>query len=302
MKVTERDKTIIKIASCVLLVVVAWLYGFNYFNEQVTILERENELLERQIEMISKLEGSYEAQAAEFKEEAAAHLARFPVAVKEEDQILYADSLTDKVPGTRVYYVTTPPAEQVEVLVPNREDVLASMVDATGEMTMNNYQPDGSILSVGEFVLTRSVTGISLQTDYDGLKKILNDIISSQDVKSIEDIALTYDNAGGILNGAMNVNFYALSGTGKEYVAPDPGSVRHGMNNIFGEGIYSNAPVAVEEPLEGEAAEGEVTEGEGTEKGAAQAEGDGTAQEAAPAAQEAQEESGGGQGSTSRNG
>ena len=256
MKVTERDKTIIKIASCVLLVLIAWLYGFNTFNEKLTRLERENEMIERQIELIAKLDSSYAPQAQEHKEKAAELLTRFPVDVKEEDRILYANDLSDTVPGTRVYYVTTPPPEQVEVLVPNREDILASMVDSTGEMTMSNYQPDGSILSVGEFVLLQAKTGISLQTDYDGLKTILRDIVNAQDVKSIEDIALTYDNAAGILNGAMTVNFYALTGTGKDYVSPDPGKVRHGMKNIFGDGIYSMAPVSAEAVSE-EAPEGE---------------------------------------------
>ena len=263
MMLSTRDKTIIKIAACALVVLIAWLYGFNTFNEMASALERDNELLARQLDVLSRLQGGYETASDTFKQEAEQLLTRFPADVREEDEILYANTLSDKVPGTRVYYVTTPPAEELDVPVPNREDMLSNIVDATGEMSMNNYQSDGSILSVGEFVLKKATAAVSLQTDYAGLKKILTDIVTDENVKSIEDIALTFDGAGQVLNGAMNINFYALTNTGKEYVAPDAGAVAHGVQNIFGTGLRDNtAPVAITEegfgeevPAEGEALE-----------------------------------------------
>ena len=41
MTISAKDKTIIKIAACAIVVIVAWLYGFNTFNEMATTLERE---------------------------------------------------------------------------------------------------------------------------------------------------------------------------------------------------------------------------------------------------------------------
>ena len=246
MTISTKDKTIIKIAVCAIVVLVAWLYGFNTFNEMASAIERENDMLSRQLDVLSRLQGGYDAESATYKTAAEELLHRFPADIREEDEILYADSLSRKVPGTRVYYVTTPPAEEVDVPVPNREDMLSNIVDATGEMSMNNYQPDGSILSVGEFVLKKATASISLQTDYAGLKHILTDIVTDVNIKSIEDVALTFDGAGQILNGAMNINFYALENTGRTYEAPDAGAVTHGVKNIFGTGLQDNtSPVAV---------------------------------------------------------
>lgn len=268
MRISDKDKTIIKIAVCAIIVVVAWLYGFNTFNEMATAIERENELLTRQIDVLSRLGSDYASSSTTYKEEAAALLERFPADVREEDEILYADSLSEKVPGTRVYFVTTPPAEEMDVPVPNREDMLSNIVDASGEMSMNNYSSDGSIMSVGEFVLKKATAAVSLQTDYAGLKKIITDIVTDENIKSVEDIALTFDGAGQVLNGAMNINFYALTGTGKEYAAPDAGAVSHGVRNIFGTGAPSTAPVAIVEESEAvtEVTEEEIVE-EGTEEG-----------------------------------
>ena len=252
MRISAKDKTIIKIAACAIIVLIAWLYGFNTFNEMASALERENELLTRQLDVLARLGNDYATHSATYKEEASELLKRFPADVREEDEILYADSLSEMVPGTRVYFVTTPPAEEMDVAVPNREDMLSNIVDATGEMSMNNYSPDGSILSVGEFVLKKATAAVSLQTDYAGLKKIITDIVTDENVKSVEDIALTFDGAGQVLNGAMNINFYALQNTGREYVAPDAGAVTHGVKNIFGTGAPSAAPVSITEEMEEE--------------------------------------------------
>ena len=45
---------------------------------------------------------------------------------------------------------------------------------------------------------------------------------------------MTFDSENGLLVGNINMNLFYMMGTEKEYVAPDPGVVLTGNDNIFG--------------------------------------------------------------------
>ena len=44
---------------------------------------------------------------------------------------------------------------------------------------------------------------------------------------------MSYDSTNGGLQGSLVLNLYAVTGTGKEYVAPDISGLSMGVGNIF---------------------------------------------------------------------
>lgn len=73
---------------------------------------------------------------------------------------------------------------------------------------------------------------LSIQTDYDGIKKAVDFINAAAEKKNISSLSLTFNQETGLLSGSMVVNEYAVYGLGKEYVKPQVEG-ETGVSNIF---------------------------------------------------------------------
>ena len=69
---------------------------------------------------------------------------------------------------------------------------------------------------------------------YDDMKKVVHMIQEDEERRNVETITLSYESGSGELVGNMTVNMYAVTGTGKKYVAPNVPSMMLGTDNIFG--------------------------------------------------------------------
>ena len=92
----------------------------------------------------------------------------------------------------------------------------------------------------GEFVSTdassvgyRDTLSMSYEAKYDDFKNMVAYIDSLTDRTTIPSITASYDNSTGNVSGAVTVNMYYLTETGKEYVEPDITGIRKGLSNIF---------------------------------------------------------------------
>ncbi len=74
------------------------------------------------------------------------------------------------------------------------------------------------------------------EVSYEGLKRMIQVVYDSGNRIGIQSIAYTRGDAENPnLSGHMDLEFYSVSGTGKEYVAPDIAPYLTGTDNIFGE-------------------------------------------------------------------
>lgn len=85
-----------------------------------------------------------------------------------------------------------------------------------------------------DYNLYDMVVSYDFKTSYEDLKKIFGNILDNKDKRNVGDIAITYDEDSGKLIGNMTVNMYFVTGTDKVYEAPDTGTMKHGLSNIFG--------------------------------------------------------------------
>lgn len=79
---------------------------------------------------------------------------------------------------------------------------------------------------------------LNYETDYKGLKRMIDYIINYPQHSSIESLTVNRDDTISSLTGTIVLRRYALAGTGKEYEKPVVEAVRLGNDNIFGQ--YNN--------------------------------------------------------------
>lgn len=237
MTISEKDKNLLVILGGVLLLAGTYYYGYQNLTARTAETVTQNEILTQQTGLLQQLSANkqkYETDTQKFITDSKQLISRYPAAVHEEDEIMYADSLTESITGTYVSYAATPPGETLALQMPVREDLLVSSQDVTGAIRQNAYVPDGTVPDVTGYALCRSQSDMSFQTSYAGMKAVLNDITGSENVKGIDSITLAYDDSTGYLTGTVTVNFYSLSGTDRKYTEPKTDSAAHGTQNIFG--------------------------------------------------------------------
>ena len=95
-----------------------------------------------------------------------------------------------------------------------------------------------------------------MQSSYRSLKDIVTYINTDTDRKSIDSLSVVFDTETGLLASTMAFNAYSLTGTEKEYAAPQVSGVFYGTSDIFNTGEKSAAIAAEKNAAqEAEAAE-----------------------------------------------
>ena len=79
---------------------------------------------------------------------------------------------------------------------------------------------------------------LNYETDYKGLKRMIDYILKYPQHTTIESLTVNRDDTIGSLTGSIVLRRYALAGTGKEYIKPVVDGIKLGTGNIFGQ--YEN--------------------------------------------------------------
>jgi hypothetical protein len=75
---------------------------------------------------------------------------------------------------------------------------------------------------------------MGFSTSYEGFKDMVDYIKNYPDKTIIDSTAVSYDGTTGGLTGSLVLKRFAMTGTGKEYVAPVVDDISIGTDNIFG--------------------------------------------------------------------
>lgn len=299
INITKKEVNLLIIVAGLALVGCAYYFGYQKLNEKKAELDGINATMQQQVSLLQQLTdniATYEDDTVRYVEEAQAILDTFPVDLMEEDQIMYAKYLDDLEDETFISSISTPRRSVVGLPIPEREDLLVSAQDITGQIAANAYVPDGTIPDVSQAVLYSTTSDLAVATSYNGFKNLVTDLVGweLEGQRRINSVSLAFSDSGEDITApymaSVNVGFYAMSGFEREYVQPDAGEIPLGTSNIFGNGLengtlteplrsqYPNytPPVRVEpEPVEEEALPG-------AEEGAGEAGAEGVPAETAP--------------------
>ena len=123
--------------------------------------------------------------------------------------------------------------KKIGIRLPNLSFSEPSTV-TTVDMPMVSQDEAGKyVTSYYKVSLLQETLTTSYECDYKQLKDLIDFVNDYPERMNIESISMAYDSTTGGLKGNLVLNLYAVTGTGKEYVAPDISGLSMGVGNIF---------------------------------------------------------------------
>ena len=196
------------IVAVVLLIAFALVLS-NYFSErqahqaEVDKLQSNNQMLQNKVDANKE----YEDVQDELEEASAQLMAsrlelyqKFPVEMKEEDQIMYVLYL-EKIFGTEIFF------------------------------SFGQAQPM-TVLKDGAKVMGLTLT-VNYQTSYDGFKDMIDYLATDSRVTSVQFAQIQYDAATDTAVGTVTLLLYLIDSDLLDYVSPDVNVPDTGKDNIF---------------------------------------------------------------------
>lgn len=236
-KLNQREKNLCLIFIGVVLLAVSYYFGYTVLKAETEKLRLENKALEQQITALEEMGESkeyYITQTKEMQKSMNSLLQKFPADVISEDIILYVKNLENK---TEIYvnHVTMPAKETLEINAEYEDDVLTGIKDITGVIEEYGFVNKGTIPKTRDMNLYKIKSDMVYSVSYEGLKEVIRQIVEDEHRKSVDNISLVFNENTGNLAGSMTVNYFALSGTGKEYRHPEISNSLYGVDCIFGD-------------------------------------------------------------------
>lgn len=196
------------------LVAVVLLIAFavvlsNYISErqahraEMDKLEANNQLLQNKVDANMKYEGvqdKLEEASAQLMASRLELYEKFPVEMKEEDQIMYVLYL-EKIFGTEIFF------------------------------SFGQAQPV-TVLKDGAKVMGLTLT-VNYQTTYDGFKDMIDYLATDSWVTSVQFAQIQYDAASNTAVGTVTLLLYLIDSDLLDYVSPEVNEPDTGKENIF---------------------------------------------------------------------
>lgn len=192
----------------VLLIAFALVFS-NYLSErqahkaEVDKLEANNQMLQNKVDANKEYEGvqdQLEEASAQLMASRLELYQKFPVEMKEEDQIMYVLYL-EKIFGTEIFF---------------------SFGQAQPVMALKD----------GSKVMGLTLT-VNYQTTYDGFKDMIDYLATDSRVTSIQFAQIQYDAASDTAVGSVTLLLYLIDSDLLEYVSPEVNEPDTGKDNIF---------------------------------------------------------------------
>ena len=196
------------IVAVVLLIAFAMVFS-NYLSErqahlaEMDKLEANNQVLQNKVDANMKYEGvqdQLEEASAQLMASRLELYQKFPVEMKEEDQIMYVLYL-EKIFGTEIFF------------------------------SFSQAQPM-TVLKDGAKVMGLTLT-VNYQTTYDGFKDMIDYLATDSRVTSVQFAQIQYDAASNTAVGTVTLLLYLIDSDLLEYVSPEVNEPDTGKDNIF---------------------------------------------------------------------
>ena len=196
------------LVAVVLLIAFAMVFS-NYLSEsrahraEMDKLEANNQALQNKVDANMKYEGvqdKLEDASAQLMASRLELYQKFPVEMKEEDQIMYVVYLEETF-GTEIQF---------------------SFSEAVPMVPLS----DGSTLMGLPLV-------VNYNTNYEGFKEMIDYLASDSRITSIQNATMQYDEANDIAVGSLTLICYIMDSELLEYQSPDVTEPSTGKPNIF---------------------------------------------------------------------
>lgn len=264
MKLKKSDVNILIMLLGILIPVAIYFFVYTSFTEKTAAMNADNETLQTEVDYLQDLadhKQQYIDDTAAMQIQIDEIKSRFPAEYKPEDDIMYIIGVENDY-GAEIPTIAMGTSSMIEVAAAAEETAEAPAEGA--EATTDDAAGDTVDTTTPAISLYQTPISVSMQSSYRSLKDIVTYINTDTDRKSIDSLSVVFDTETGLLASTMAFNAYSLTGTEKEYAAPQVSGVFYGTSDIFNTGEKSAAIAAEKNAAqEAEAAEAEDAEDNG---------------------------------------
>lgn len=229
----------------VLVLVVVYVFVYLDYSERTTALEASNKELQAVVTELEEYNDNmeqYQVEIDEIKAEVQSILDLYPSDTREEDAIMLAVNL------------------QKNHII---DFDAINMEEKEGVYTVEPYLVTAAGMEGLDegLVFTQKHAVYVNETTYKELKSVIQQIYESDNRIGIDNIVYSKNEEFGILEGNIDIYFYSLAGTDKEYVAPDITPYIRGTDDPFrSEEVARQMAMDMLDEMMGEGEEGEGNE------------------------------------------
>ena len=210
-----------------ILVIIAAVLAYIYL--YMPLVERRNTLLTENHELdvrhitlqnlIAEKEDDFKADINEASKAIKKVMNHYSAGNTPEKSIMMIDSLEKKV----------------GIQLPNLTFSQAEVISTVTMPIVTEDAATGYAIGYYDVNLWRETLSTNYACTYTQLKKMIDYINAYPERMNIESISIAYDSETNGLKGNLTLNLFAVTGTDKEYKAPDISGLSMGTGNIFGQ-------------------------------------------------------------------
>ena len=210
-KLTQNQLQLLVLLFMLIIVVIAYRFGFMKFNDQAQLITAQNQQLQNrlaELEQKEALRESYETGLTDAKAQLEAIYSKYGPGNTPEKSILFVNKMEQEI-GMTVSNLAFSPETSIYNSAKLREDNTPAVSIYISPLT------------------------IDFTTGYEGLKSCMDHINQYKERMNVESFNAVYDQETGLLKGSMIINQYSLLKEGSSYVNPVISDILLGTDNIF---------------------------------------------------------------------
>ncbi|MGN0480705.1 MAG: hypothetical protein ACI4EV_03975 [Lachnospiraceae bacterium] len=219
MKKTSAKQVMTYVLLVGLLVLIAvYFLVYKAYNDKAAAIRTSNVSLTERVNELKVYYDDMEAYQTEIdlmQSDVNAMLDVFPADVREEDILVLA------IDTEKNLYI-------------NYSNINIGAREAVYTIPAEKVQTAGMENLTGDIIFVKRGTSYVNVTDYANLKNCVQMINDSSDKLSINNITYSRNSDSTDLEGTIEVIFYSVMGTGKEYVPQNLPQYESGLSNLFG--------------------------------------------------------------------
>lgn len=251
--ISTRDKKLLLILLGLVVFALGYLLVFRPQMDKASELQTANIPLKQKLAELEDIEANqsyYVSETEKYNAKVADYQAMFPAEVREEDGILLARRMENKL-GMWAHSLGFQTNQFVASLETSGsgeqnstdEGTLSEQANETTQEQINDIEGTADTqtdtvavtdVNPDDVALYRSQNTIEFNGSYQNLKDVVDLLAAESGRTTIESVDISFSTSTGDLGGTMVVNMYSMTGTGRTYTKPDASVVRFGNRNLFG--------------------------------------------------------------------
>ena len=226
LSISEKDKTLLCVVGCLIVVFLSWFYGFKNFNAKTEALERECAALQTKYNNLKdKAENKkmYEEDTVTYTYAFDETLNKYATGASQKDTLIFVSELEVNT-GIWAKNVTLNESE---------------LIHTFGQITSSNPDKTGKVYTTDLKGYKKSTT-YAYECTYEELKAVLEYFETYETRYTIDSISMSYNEEEAVVSGSLTVSQYIITGEDRIFEELELDDIQTGTDNLFSSSTFSS--------------------------------------------------------------